>query len=114
MKIAFRSRAADGRCTKKAMKMPTVRPASPIAAAASQLQVVVRHRDTSWADHRDAGVLVAELAGDPERLLVSLDRARAGRLGAEPGEGERQHGGAHLGAKPAALELASEPGARRH
>ena len=35
MKIAFRSSAADGRWTKNAMKMPTVRPASPIAAAAS-------------------------------------------------------------------------------
>jgi hypothetical protein len=29
MKIAFRSSAADGRWTKNATKMPTVRPASP-------------------------------------------------------------------------------------
>ena len=42
MKIAFRSRAADGRCTKNAMKMPTVSPASPIAAAAWPIVPAVR------------------------------------------------------------------------
>ena len=37
MKIALRSNAADGRWTKNATKMPTVRPASPIAATASPM-----------------------------------------------------------------------------
>jgi hypothetical protein len=37
MKIAFLSSAADGRCTKNAMKMPTVSPARPIAAAAAAM-----------------------------------------------------------------------------
>ena len=35
MKIAFRSSAAEGRCTKNATKIPTVRPARPTADTAS-------------------------------------------------------------------------------
>ena len=71
-------------------------------------------RDAAGADGRDAGALVAELARNSERLRVALDRAGARQPSAETGEGERQHGGAHLRAEALPLELPAEPGAGRH
>ena len=90
MKIAFRSSAAEGRCTKNATKMPTVKPASPIAAAASprlarsqslhergddRCQAEDQHGDVTDEDHAVRAPQVRRRAC--ERLHVFLqDRRR--------------------------------------
>src|SRR5215469_8513063 len=58
--------------------------------------------------------LVAETSGNAIGRLVVGERLARCLAGAQPGEGQVQYGGAHLGPEAAAAEPRQEPGERGH